>query len=147
MPRRLVLFSSCSVPMIIKSTWKTWSQLENYQRHALSDRIEVPISCSYWSSSSIFWTVNSSSRSVTKWSRAFDKTVAILISYIHQTTIYQQYCFVGEKATDWTWVLFQDADFTPGGVLCMFGTHAYVPISRVSSEVEQKANSGISGWC
>ena len=74
-------------------------------------------------------------RSVTKWSRACDLRSARLISYTHHTTNYKQYCHVGNQAK---LGLFQDADFagnltdsksTSGGVLCMFGSHTFVPIS------------------
>ena len=40
----------------------------------------------------ILWSVNKLARSVTKWIQACDKRLARLISYIHQTSDYRQYC-------------------------------------------------------
>ena len=61
-----------------------------------------------------------------------------LISYIHHTCEYRQYCLVGNTAKQCRLGLFQDSDFagdiensksTSGGTLCIFGSHTFVPIS------------------
>ena len=56
-----------------------------------------------------------------------------LISYIHHTCEYKQYCHVGNTAKQCRLRLFQDSDFagdlTSGGTLCVFGSHTFVPIS------------------
>ena len=61
-----------------------------------------------------------------------------LISYIHHTCEYKQYCHVGNTAQQCRRGLFQDSDFagdledsksTSGGTLCIFGSHTFVPIS------------------
>ena len=61
-----------------------------------------------------------------------------LISYIHHTCDYKQYCHVGNSAKQCRLGLFQDSDFagdledsksTSGGTLCMFGSHTFVPLS------------------
>ena len=61
-----------------------------------------------------------------------------LISYIHHTCDYKQYCCVGNTAKQCRLGLFQDSDFagdledsksTPGGTLCVFGSHTFVPIN------------------
>ena len=61
-----------------------------------------------------------------------------LISYIHHTCEYKQYCYVGNTAKQCRLGLFQDSDFagdledsksTSGGTLCVFGSHTFVPIS------------------
>ena len=61
-----------------------------------------------------------------------------LISYIHHTCEYKQYCFVGNTAKQCRLGLFQDSDFagdledsksTSGGTLCIFGSRTFVPIS------------------
>ena len=61
-----------------------------------------------------------------------------LISYIHHTCEYKQYCHVGINAKQCRLELFQDSDFardledskpTSGGTLCIFGSHTLVPIS------------------
>ena len=77
-------------------------------------------------------------RSITKWTKACDKRLNRLISYIHHTCEYKQYCYVGNTAKQCRLGLFQDSDFagdledsksTSGGTLCIFGSHTFVPIS------------------
>ena len=67
-----------------------------------------------------------------------DRRLARLISYIHHTSEYKQYCHVGNTAKQCRLGLFQDSDFagdledsksTSGGTLCIFGSHTFVPIS------------------
>ena len=43
----------------------------------------------------ILWSVNKFARSITKWTKACDKRLNRLISYIHHTCEYRQYCHVG----------------------------------------------------
>ena len=77
----------------------------------------------------ILWSVNKLARAVTKWTKYCDKRLARLISYIHHTSEYRQYCYVGNTAQQCRLGLFQDSDFagdledsksTSGGVLCFF---------------------------
>ena len=86
----------------------------------------------------ILWSVNKLARSITKWTRACDKRLARLIPYIHHTCEYRQYCYVGNTAQQCRSGLFQDSDFagdledsksTSGGILCIFGSRTFVPIS------------------
>ena len=86
----------------------------------------------------ILWSVNKLARSTTKWTKACDKRLSRLISYIHHTCGYRQYCHVGNNAKQCRLGLFQDSDFardledlksTSGGTLCIFGSHTFVPIS------------------
>ena len=86
----------------------------------------------------ILWSVNKLARSITKWTKACDKRLNRLISYIHHTCEYKQYCYVGNTAKQCKLGLFQDSDLagdledsksTSGGTLCVFGSHAFVPIS------------------
>ena len=86
----------------------------------------------------ILWSVNKLARSITKWTKACDKRLNRLISYIHHTCEYKQYCHVGNTAKQCRLGLFQDSDFagdledsksTSGGTLCIFGSHTFVPIS------------------
>ena len=67
-----------------------------------------------------------------------DKRLNRLISHIHHTCEYKQYCHVGNTAKQCRLGLFQDSDFagdledsksTSGGTLCIFGSHTFVPIS------------------
>ena len=85
----------------------------------------------------ILWSVNKPARSITKWTKACDKRLNRLISYIHHTSEYKQYCHVENTAKQCRLGLFQDSDFagdldsksTSGGTLCIFGSHTFVPIS------------------
>ena len=86
----------------------------------------------------ILWSVNKLARSITKWTRAWDKRLSRLISYIHHTCEYRQHCHVGNTAQQCRLGLFQDSDFagdledsksTSGGTLFVFGSHTFVPTS------------------
>ena len=82
--------------------------------------------------------MNELARAVTKWTKACDKRLARLISYMHHASEHRQYCDVRNAAQKYRLGLFQDSDFagdvegsksTSGGVLCSFGNHTLVPIS------------------
>ena len=95
----------------------------------------------------MLWSVNKLARAVAKWTRACDKRLACLISYIHHTSDHRQYCHVGNTAQHCRLGLFQDSDFagdlddsksTSGGkegeggegrIRCIFGSHTFVLIS------------------
>ena len=86
----------------------------------------------------ILWSVNNLARSITKWTKACDKRLNRLVSYIHHTCEYNQYCHVGNTAKQCRLGLFRDSDFagdledsksTSGGTLCVFGSYTFVPIS------------------
>ena len=51
----------------------------------------------------ILWSVNSVARAVTKWTRAYDRRLARLISYIHNTSDCRQNGHVGDRRSivDW----------------------------------------------
>ena len=57
------------------------------------------------------WSVNKLARSIPKWTKACDKRLNRLISYIHHTYEYKQYCYVGNTARQCRLGLFQDSDF------------------------------------
>ena len=59
----------------------------------------------------ILWSVNKLARSITKWTKAFDKRLNRLISFFHHTCEYKQYCHVGNTAKQCRLGLFQDSDF------------------------------------
>ena len=73
-----------------------------------------------------------------KWTKACDKRLNRLISYIHHTCEYKQYCYVGNTAKQCRLGLFQDSDFAGDhadskihfwrNIMC-FGSHIFVPIS------------------
>ena len=82
--------------------------------------------------------MNKLARSITKWTKACDKRLSRLISYIHHTSEYKQYCHVGNNAKQCRLGLFQDSDFagdledsksTSRGTLSIFGSHSFVPRS------------------
>ena len=84
------------------------------------------------------WSVNKLARSITKWTKVCDKRLSRLISYIHHTCEYKQYCLVGNTAKQCRLGLFHDSDFagdledsksTSGGTLCIYGSHTFVPRS------------------
>ena len=57
------------------------------------------------------WSVNKLARSITKWTKACDKRLNRLISNIHHTSEYKQYCHLGNTAKQCRLGLFQDSDF------------------------------------
>ena len=63
-------------------------------------------------------------RSITKWTKACDKRLNRLISKIHHTCEYKQYCRVGNTAKQ-----CRHSKSTTGGTLCVFGSHTFVPKS------------------
>ena len=82
--------------------------------------------------------MNKLARSITKWTKACDKRLSRLISAIHHTCEYRQYCHVSDTAKQCRLGLFQDSDFTgdledskfvSGGTLCIVGSHTCVPIN------------------
>ena len=98
----------------------------------------------------ILWSVNKLARSITKWTKACDKRLNRLISYIHHTCDYKQYCYVGSTAKQCRLGLFQDSDFagdledstsTSGGTLCVFGSHTFVPISWMCNKQTSVSHS------
>ena len=102
---------------------------------------QIVLTCSYLARigrPDILWSVNKLARSITKWTKSCDKRLNRLISYIHHTSEYKQYCHAGNTAKQCRLGLFQDSDFagdledsksTSGGTLCIFGSHTLVPIS------------------
>ena len=80
----------------------------------------------------ILWSVNKLARSITKWTQACDRRLARLISKIHHTTNYRQYCHVRNTAQHCRLGLFQDSDFagdledsraTSGGFVYFWFSH------------------------
>ena len=66
--------------------------------------------------------------------RACDKRLARVISYIHHASEFKQYCHGGNTGPQCELGLFQDSDFagaksTSGGIFFIFGSHTIVPIS------------------
>ena len=59
----------------------------------------------------IFWSVNKPAKAVTKWTRACDRRLACLISYIHHTSNHRQCCHVGNTAQRCRLGFSHDSDF------------------------------------
>ena len=98
----------------------------------------------------ILRSVNKLARSITQWTKACDKRLSRLISYIHHTCEYRQYCHVGNTSKQCRLGLFQDSDFAgdledsksiSGGTLCIFGSHTFVPISWMCKKQTSVSNS------
>ena len=77
----------------------------------------------------ILWSVSKLARSITKWTKACDKRLNRLNSYIHHTSESRQYCHVGNSAKQCRLGLFQDSDLagdledsksTSGGTIVHF---------------------------
>ena len=82
------------------------------------------------------WSINKLARAATKWTRACDKRLNRLISYIHHTCEYEQYCHVANTAQQCRMRLFQnsclvgdleDSKSSQGKILCTFGSPTFVP--------------------
>ena len=93
---------------------------------------------------------NKLARTATEWTRACDKRLARLISYIHHTNDYRQYCSVGNTAQHCRLGLFRDSDFagdledsksTSGGVLCIFGSRTFVPTNWMCNKQTSVSHS------
>ena len=116
---------------------------------------QVVLKCSYLARigrPDIQWSVNKLARSITKWTKACDKRLNRLISNIHQTCEYRQYCHVGNTAKQCRLGLFQDSDFagdledsksTSAGTLCVFGSHTFVPRSQQTAVFHSSTESEI----
>ena len=123
------------VLMTTTSKKKKQNLLENCQTYALQLFQNVK---TWHELVDILWSVNELARSITKWTKACDKRLNRLISNIHHTCEYKQYCYVGNTAKQCRLGLFQDSDFAvdledsksaSGGTSCVFGSHTFVPIS------------------
>ena len=82
----------------------------------------------------ILWSVNKLARSITKWTKACDKRLSRLISYVHHTCDYKQYCHVGNTAKQCRLGLFQDSDFAKDLEDSKSTSH------RVNDQVRKKQN-------
>ena len=96
--------------MIINSNRKNLNQSENYHKYAH----KLFWNACTWNEledQTFLWSVNKCARVVTKWTQACGRQLAILVSYIHNTSDYRQYCHVGNTVQHCRLGLFQDSDF------------------------------------
>ena len=86
----------------------------------------------------ILRSVNKFASAVAKWTQACDRRLARLISYIHHTSDYRQYCHVGNTAQHCRQGLVsrlrlcsrpEGSKSISGGVSCIFGSRTFGPIS------------------
>ena len=110
---------------------------------------EMSVVGSYWETS-YFVVCEQLARAVAKWTQACDKRLVRLISYIHHACEFRQYCCVGNTAQQCRIGLFQDSDFpadledsksTSGGILCISGSHTFVPTSRMCKKQTSVSHS------
>ena len=85
-----------------------------------------------------------------KWTKACDKRSCRLISFIHHPKEFKQHCHVGNTAQQCRLGLFKDSDFagdlegsksTSGGILCIFGSHTFVPMSSMCKKQTSVSHS------
>ena len=83
----------------------------------------------------ILWSVNKLARAVTKWTKACDNRLARLISYIHRTCEFWQYCFVGMWEIMWMMLVW--GTFWWGLVVVILWTLAHGWLSRIVIHAHQ----------
>jgi hypothetical protein len=85
----------------------------------------------------IYWTVNHLARNVTTWSKACDKRLHRLMSYLYHHQKTAQVNWIGDKISDCKLMLFVDASFagdykdsksTTGAMLCLVGPNTFVTL-------------------
>ena len=86
----------------------------------------------------IYFAVNTLAREVTRWTKACDRRLHRLISYVHWTQHWVQHCWVGDKPADVIVALYVDAGFggdltdsksSTGAMLCLMGHYTFVPLT------------------
>ena len=82
----------------------------------------------------IRWSVNKLARAVTKWTKACEKRLARLISYIHHTCEFRQKCYGRNAAQQCRLGLFQDSDFA-GDLEDSKSTSAYLQVVHSYQQV------------
>ena len=88
---------------------RNWNQLDSWKKFAH----KTVLKCLYLERigrPDKLLSVNELARSVTQWTEACDKRLARLISYIHHTNDFRQYCHVGHTAQHCRRGLFRDSE-------------------------------------
>ena len=91
------LYSMSCWPSIFEKK-KNWKPLENCQKLALLNILKC-LSLSRVCRLDFLWFVNKLARVDTQWTRACDRRLARLISYIHHTNDHRQHCHVGKHCS------------------------------------------------
>ena len=98
----------------------------------------------------IYWAVNTLAREVTRWTKACDRRLHRLVSYIHWTKHWVQTCWVGDPPEDCILALYADASFagylddsksSTGSVLCLLGPNTFVPITWICKKQSAVSHS------
>ena len=91
----------------------------------------------------LLWTICSLARQVTKWTRASDRKLHRLVSYLHHSQDISLEGFVGNEAWELSVLCYSDADFagdikdsksTSGCYLALVASHTFVPIAALSKK-------------
>ena len=96
--------------------------------------------------SDILCSVNKLARTITKCTRACDKRLARLISYVRHTSKFKQCCQVGNTDNNVGWDCFrtltlrETSESTSGGILCFFGIHKFVRASWMCEKQTSVSN-------
>ena len=106
--------------------------------HAVCSQIVLKLYLARIGRPDILWSGNKLARAVTKWTKACDKRLARLISYIHHRSEYRQYCHVGNTAQQCRLGLFQDSDFA--------GDLDETEVDRVCANQVQDRPQGCMSW-
>ena len=94
--------------------------------------------------------MNKLARAVTKWTKSCDKRLARLISYMHHTCEFRQYCHVGNTAQqcrmDYFKILILQETWKTqnrlrGRLLCNLGSQTFVPISWMCEKQSSVSHS------
>ena len=134
--KKIANYSKFAPPVLMTINFKrgNWRQLENYPEY--TRRLFQYVFLARSSRRDILWSVSNLARAITKWSKACDRRLVWLISYIHCASGYGQYCRAGNTVSQCKLRLLQDADFTDDltdskstsrGVPSIFGSHTFVP--------------------
>ena len=98
----------------------------------------------------ILSSVDKLAHTLTKWTKACDKRLPRLISFIRHTCEYRQYCYVGSQPPQCRLGLFQDSNFagdledsksTSPGILCIFGSHTFLPTNWMCQKLTSVSHS------
>ena len=129
-------FKKVATPCMDDHTFTSEELTEKGKLSEISAR--VVLKCLYLASvgrPDLLWTVNLLARQVTKWTKACDRRMERLISYIHHNKDHTHVNFVGDPPEDCFLALFQDASFvgdlmdsksTSGGLPALVGPKTFV---------------------
>ena len=98
----------------------------------------------------LLFAVCSLARCITKWTRACDRKMLRLVSYIHHNKNYALHSIIGDPIENCRLLLFADADFavdktdsksTSGGYLVLAGPNTFAPLGAICKSQSAQAHS------